>query len=301
MPARYGSRSTSLARKAKTASPLTLAALLAAALVAPAHATPTTTWDLYTNCTQIYGSGSACIGDGSSHVTNGNEYQFTSATAPTLDLQASAYHSGSNTGLGNADFLGEYSGSQFGLGVQNLSAPRHAVDNQSGFDFIVFKLPTGTNFDKLDISLSPFGTTENINATILYGTPTAALGLGSNPSVTAFAGLSISNLLADGFAETTTTNLLHESSIKTVDIVASSPIEYFIVAADLTPSRYETDYFKVNAVTAIDTPTVPEPGTLAVFGIGLAGMWAAGRRSRRVGRALPKRRPESSCAPGGGI
>jgi hypothetical protein len=254
------------------------------ALSAPAGATPTTTWDLYQNCSQTHGSGSACLGSGSSQVTDGNVYQFTSATSPVLDLTASAYHSGSNTNLGSPDFLGEYTGSNYGLGVQNLGARRHAVDNQDGFDFIVFALPSGTNFDKLKISLSPFGTTENMNASIFYGAPTAALGIGADPSVTAFANITISNLLADGFSEVTTTNLLNETGIQTINISRPSIIQYIIVAADLTPGRNEKDYFKVNAITAIDTPSaVPEPISLSLFGAGLAG--AAVLRRRKAGKA----------------
>ena len=73
-----------------------------------------------------------------------------------MTLSAAAYHSTTATNLGPANFLGEYTGAGFGLGVENLSAPQHAVDNNGGYDFIVFKLPAGTNFNDLEISfLSP--------------------------------------------------------------------------------------------------------------------------------------------------
>jgi len=259
-------------------------ACLAAALAcaAPALATPTTTWNLSQNCSQIHGSGSACIDDGSSHVTTGNEYQWTSGG---LHLTGSAYHSSSSSNLGSKDFLGLYSG--YGLGVGDLPAPRHAVDNDIGYDFIVFELPTGANFDKLQIILSSFGETEDMNATILYGTPTAALGIGTSPSVLQFAGLTINNLLNDGFQEKTTTNLLNKSGNQEVDVMSSSVINYVIVAASLTPGRHEDDYFKVNSITAIDSPPVgaPEPATLALLGSGIMGLTVMRRRKAAAAKA----------------
>ena len=105
-------------------------------------------------------------------------------------------------------------------------------------------------------------------------------------SVSAFANLTTANLLADGFSETTTTNLLNDSSIQTVDISTSSIINYVIVAADLTPERGEYDYFKVNAITAIDKSIPQVAGALDFV---LVCRWYRGLRGffgrRKVSKA----------------
>jgi hypothetical protein len=260
-------------------------AAAAALLVGAGTARADTSWNLYNGsaCKQIVGSGTACVGDGSSHAGSGNVYQFT-ATDGTTQMTGAAYHSSSSSGsstLGKS-FLGIYTGSTYGLGVENLSSPEHAVDNNDGFDFVAFKFPS--TFNNVSITLSPFGSSHDMDATIFFGTPAGALNGISDAS--GFTGKTIAQLLDTGngfksyeFDGSST------SSKRTVDLPDADQGMYLIVAASLT-SYGLADYFKINAITGTPhsppSTSVPEPSTLALLLVGALGVCGSRRFRQRA-------------------
>ncbi|HEX4271381.1 MAG TPA: PEP-CTERM sorting domain-containing protein [Rhizomicrobium sp.] len=290
-----------------------------------------------------------CQTDGQSGTPKGNEDQFTSTSGRLVDVAAfhtdpvfttkttgsgihkvttTTYTQGtyngsthtyqaSNGGPGSADvlspsLLGEYTGSTYGLGVENLAAPDHAIDNQSGEDFVALQFltsagapaPISGGNNKISFTVSPFGTTKNMSFTIYYGSVTVDTTAGSlyetlngnkncaalplsctaTPDVTAFAGVTVAQMLAGGFtmkefADTNPSyaNLYQATSPQTVGFYTTSVVNYIIIAAGAASLQNEVDYFKLNALTV----TVPEPANLAVFAGGLAGLGMMARRRRR--------------------
>jgi hypothetical protein len=290
--------------------------LAALAGVTPANATPTT-WNLTgssgTTCKQITGSGSNCIGSGSSSATNGNVFQFQTGGTSGPKLQAQAYRLNTvpkttcTTKRGQTtctttqvnpnpwdtnsvtspklqkNFLGYYSA---GLGVENTSAPQHSVDNNAGYDFVVFKLPTGVAYNQVTITLYndiAWGGPKNMNATVLYGTPDPSLSISSTQS---FYQKSVNQLLEGGFSTMTTTGLFlgsnQSSGAKTITIDSVNPITYLIVAASLDDPTMAN--FKIKSIAATFVVRVAEPASVAAFGAGLLGLGVFASRRRKTAK-----------------
>lgn len=295
------------------------AGLLAATTFAMPAAATTTTWNTDgtggSSCTQYKPTtAGTCYGYGSSNFKSGDEDRITS-TAGSNYMYAAAYNVSSShptTGSFVKGYLGYYGG--YGLGVGNDPAPDHAVDNDpaDGYDdLIVFALPAGNSYNQFTVALDTWGTTENVNATILYGTPTGSLAttIGSNTASGAlnFAGQTIQSLLSNGFQEVNTDSSLLVGVNGTADITVQSTtlFTYLIVAADVTPDNLghgitEVDHFKVESVAATKTTrpkysctikkgsytmACPEPASFAMFGFGVLGLGAMARRRRATRRA----------------
>jgi hypothetical protein len=259
------------------------AAAGAALYAAPASAA--SSWDLSSSalCTQIVGTGSTCIGSGSGSATNGNVYQFKADDNQLITAEAFRTTSSAGTSTLAANFLGFYGGN--GLGVENLSANEHAVDNASGAaDFVVFKFPAA--FDTLSIKLSPFGSTQDMDASIMFGTPTGTLS--GITGLSGFSGVKISDIFAstnggtvNGFTRFDS-NTAASSSLLTITPPQPNQEIYLIVAASLTNPDAVVDYFKINAITGSKvTTSVPEPSSLSVLLMGAAAVYYRRRKAQR--------------------
>jgi MYXO-CTERM domain-containing protein len=253
--------------------------LAALSFLTPAHAGPTfpksRTWTLTSS------SGTQTTGTMSFNSTAG-DYSIT----------AKAYKVAKKSGQPNTNYrltdglaantLGKWSN---GLGVENLSAPEHAVDNNNGWDFIVFKLPAGNTWNTFSFVLDPYGTRRDMHATVLYGNPNASLGISG---VNDFAGKSVNQLLAGGFLSMNFDGVFLDNTnqAQTIAFNTTTQVNYIIIAASLQPFRVSDDNFKVKSITGSLVVRVPEPAAWTAFGAGLLGLGVfATRRRRAVKRA----------------
>jgi hypothetical protein len=190
-----------------------------------------------------------------------------------------------------------------GIGVQDTAEantlPANAVNNtatSSGSqvtDMVAFALP-GNGYYPTSITLHQYcanghdpgaascastGSTGFDDVSIFVGgiagdLPTGATTLAQLVSTYGFTQLTSANLAAG--------SSLNGSGDRTITLNGNIPGAYIIIAASLSDPTSTPDNFKVASLTA---NKVAEPGTLAVFGVGLAGIALARRRRQRPGDA----------------
>jgi hypothetical protein len=197
--------------------------------------------------------------------------------------------------------LGIYTGGGFGIGVTSLtepagSSPQHTVSNETNHDFVVFQLPA--SFNTLSMTLNQFcsaggdptnpGTCASIsqigndNADFYFGNGSLSAIAAATAAHTETLGALTAGLTH--IDSKTLTGGVSHSGDETLNLTGLPQGNLLVVIASLSDgvgSSNAPDYFKIGNLTATQTThNVPEPGTIAVFGVGLAGLAYLRRRQR---------------------
>jgi hypothetical protein len=205
---------------------------------------------------------------------------------------------GAGTTVGNwvEANIHRYSGG--GFGISNLdandpgegSSPEHAVDNSNVLDLLVVELPTLSNGLAWDFTNFMLGwANENGNPSADISMFIGGQNLTSNYDFrdVCFTGCTngAATLSSLGFTDVTgaitTPNCAGDGANDVcqdivADINTTATGKYMVVAGRLGE---QYDAFKFDMVKAVKTTqTVPVPGTLALFGIGLVGLVSLRRR-----------------------
>ncbi len=245
--------------------------------------------------------------------TLGNSLSLTN-NGQTLTAESFSV-TGSGTGNGGANTtakttnalstarLFNYAGTGFGLAVTDTTesntgspagSPEHTVSNQATTggnqvsDMVAFKLPTiaGSAVNVTSIVLNQFGTDQNPSG---HSNVSILIGGNSSTTLASLAGQSINQLEALGFhllqfngtgTRTITSTTTDSNDAAGANQLADYTGSIMIVAASLSDGTGTPDYIKIGSIAATST-RVPEPGTVAMFGFGLAGLAALRRRRNR--------------------
>ncbi len=270
-------------------SPFRSAALAAVASLVALGASGTAdaasfSWDLTTQSISATGS-------------NGNTTSF-NAVGGGNALTAEAFQVTSATTAGTTAaslvtaHLGAYSG--LGLGVtdrsENGTAPSHTVSNTATsngshvWDMVIFQLPT--TLQLTSITLTQWCSNGNSGASGCTG---GSFGLDDltvyTGHLSSLGGAAGNSLTALGLTQVSSASL-NGSGDRTINLSGVASGDFVIIAASLNDAgtnSSNSDFIKIAGLGAQTPPTrVAEPGTLATFGLGLAGLAALRRRMRRA-------------------
>ncbi len=258
-------------------------AFAATTAAVPAHALTT-----YTKTIDLNGTGTA---SGSSY-GNSRTYQISvgsGSSAYTVSMRATAW-SWTGTTLRSA-YLGTY---DKGLGVTNRnetgSNNTHTVDNQSGFDFIVFQFDRNVQLTGVTANAFALGGSTDNDLTV---------GRSISSNTNGWDGKAVSNLSTlfqaqKNIDSSTTKGAL--DAVRVLNPAGSSVVQgkVWMISASLKNSDNKIDAFKLdslkfqtNSAMGILGP-IPEPATWAMMisGFGLIGATLRRRRTMASARFI---------------
>ena len=223
------------------------------------------------------------------------KYSFLSNSGG-LTLKVHAFSTPNNTspdstpsGLWRNANLQNYSGD---FGITNLvgdygegTSPEHAVDNDGAYDVMVFELPTGKTWDIEGFRLGWASESGNgVSADVQTW-----IGGGQGPinwNQVCFSGCGAGELVSGmGFKDITSAmqgvnynggdNNVPEG--QTITFSGTQTGRYLVMSGKLGDSKdaFKPEFLKAFGTTITQTPL---PGTLALLGLGFAGLVAARRR-----------------------
>ncbi len=194
-----------------------------------------------------------------------------------------AITSRNSSATGNNEFT--CSGTTSCTTLANAPDYQHAIDNSGAFESLLLKFQSAVNLSSLTIGFPGAGTANNSvsDATLLYYK-------GSGDPTTAMLGKTYAQLVSSGnWGYVNVLDISGSTCGAVTDcamVATAAAAQYWMIGAFISTignnaaiSDNVNDYIKVRSIT---TTQVPEPGTVALFGVAGAALVASRRRRERA-------------------